>query len=48
MPKLTAAQIKEQTKKIQEAIEKEKRGHPDQNFTDIKPDDIQKKLRADR
>lgn len=46
MPKLTAAQIKEQTKKIQEAIEKEKRRYRDQNFTEVKPEDIEKKLKS--
>jgi hypothetical protein len=45
MAKFTAAQIKEQTKKIQQAIEKEKSRYPDQNFTEVKPEDIERKLK---
>ncbi len=45
MPKFTAAQIKQQIKRIQEAIEKEKGRHRGQNFTEVKPEDIEKKLK---
>jgi hypothetical protein len=45
MAKLTAAKIKEQTKKIQQAIEKEKSRYRDQNFTEVKPKDIERKLK---
>ncbi len=45
MPKLADAQIKQQIKRIQEAIEKEKGRHRDQNFTEVQPEDIKKKLK---
>ncbi len=45
MPKFTDAQIKQQIKRIQEAIEKEKGRHRGQNFTEVKPEDIEKKLK---
>jgi hypothetical protein len=43
--KFTAAQIKEQTAKIQEVIAKEKARFKGQNFTEAKPEDIDKKLK---
>lgn len=45
MAKLTAAQIKEQTKKIQEAIEKHKRENKEEHFASIKPEEIEAKLK---
>jgi len=45
MAKFTAAEIEDQTKKIQQAIEKEKGRYRDQNFTEVKPEDIQIKLK---
>ena len=47
MAKLTAAKIKEQIKKIQQAIEEEKSRYQDQNLTFIalKPKDIETKLK---
>lgn len=45
MAKFTAAQIKEQTAKIQEVIAKEKARFKGQNFTEAKPEDIDKKLK---
>jgi hypothetical protein len=48
MAKLTAAQIKVQTKKILEAIEKEKRrveGQKNLNFAALEPKDIERKLK---
>jgi hypothetical protein len=43
--KLTPAQIKEQTKKIQEAIDKHKREHRDEHFTSLTPEEIERKLK---
>ena len=47
MAKLTAAKIKEQIKKIQQAIEEEKSRYQDQNltFVGLNPKDIEKKLK---
>lgn len=45
MAKLTAAQIKEQTKKIQDAIAKHKRETKDEHFTSLKPEEIEAKLK---
>ena len=47
MAKFTAAKIKEQIKKIQQAIDKEKSRYRDQNLkvTEVKPEDIARKLR---
>jgi hypothetical protein len=45
MPKLTAAQIKEQTKKIQDAIEKYKQQNKEEHFTSLTPEEIDKKLK---
>jgi hypothetical protein len=45
MAKFTAAQIKNQTKKIQETIEREKRRYGEQNFTEVTPDDVARKLK---
>ena len=47
MPKLTAAQIKEQTKKVQDAIAKHKREREDkdEHFTALKPEEITAKLK---
>jgi hypothetical protein len=48
MAKLTAAQIKVQTKKILEAIEKERRRYEGQKnviFAALKPEDIERKLK---
>jgi hypothetical protein len=47
MAKFTAAKIKEQIKKIQQAIDKEKSRYRDQNLkvTEVKPEDIERKLR---
>jgi hypothetical protein len=47
MAKFTAAKIKEQIKKIQQALEKEKSRYRDQNLTviEVKPEDIERKLR---
>lgn len=47
MAKFTAAKIKEQIKKIQQAIDKEKSRYRDQNLkvTEVKPEDIVRKLR---
>src|SRR2546430_2451098 len=47
MAKLTAAQIKEQTKKIQDEIEKQRRQvkEKEQNFTALTPEEIDKKLK---
>jgi hypothetical protein len=47
MAKLTAAKIKEQIKKIQQAIEEEKSRYQDQNltFVALNPKDIERKLR---
>jgi hypothetical protein len=46
MAKFTAAQIKNQTKKIQETIEREKRQYGEQNFTETTPKEVAKKLNA--
>jgi hypothetical protein len=43
--KLTAAQIKEQTKKIQEVVEKAKRENKEKNFTSLTPEEIETKLK---
>jgi hypothetical protein len=43
--KLTSAQIKEQTKKIQDAIDKHKREHRDENFAALTPEEIERKLK---
>ena len=45
MAKFTAAKIKEQTKKIQETIQREKRHYQEQNFTEVTSEDIARKLR---
>jgi len=45
MAKFTAAKIKEQTKKIQETIQREKRHYREQNFTEVTSEDIARKLR---
>jgi hypothetical protein len=45
MAKFSPAQIKEQTKKIQQAIEEERSRYRDQNFTEVKPEDIKRKLK---
>jgi hypothetical protein len=47
MAKFTAAKIKEQIKKIQQAIEKEKSRYRDQNLkvVEVKPEDIERKLK---
>lgn len=47
MAKLTAAQIKEQTRKIQEEIEKQRRRlkTSEQNFTALSPEEIDAKLK---
>jgi hypothetical protein len=47
MAKFTAAKIKEQIKKIQQALEKEKSRYRDQNLTviEVKPKDIERKLK---
>jgi hypothetical protein len=47
MAKFTAAEIKKQIKKIQQALEKEKSRYRDQNLnvTEVKPEDIERKLR---
>ena len=47
MAKFTAAKIKEQIKKIQQAIEKEKSRYRDQNLNvvEVKPEDIERKLK---
>ncbi len=45
MAKRTAAEIKEQTKKILEALEKEKARHKDQYRTHATAEDIEKKLK---
>lgn len=45
MAKLTAAQIKEQTKKIQDTIAKHKRENKEENFTSVKPEEIDAKLK---
>jgi hypothetical protein len=44
MAKLTAAQIKEQIKKIQKAIEKEKDAYQGKIFIGLKPEEIERKL----
>jgi len=46
MAKFTAARINEQTKKIQETIEREKRYYRDQNFTKVTPREVAKKLNS--
>jgi len=46
MAKFTAAKIKEQTKKIQETIQREKRYYREQNFTEVTPGDFAKKLNS--
>ena len=45
MAKFSAAKIKEQTKKIQETIQREKRHYREQNFTEVTSEDIARKLR---
>jgi hypothetical protein len=47
MAKFTAAKIKQQIKKIQQALEKEKSRYRDQNLTviEVKPKDIARKLK---
>jgi hypothetical protein len=45
MPKLTAKEISEQTKKIQEAIAKHKRENKGEHFTSLKPEEIEAKLK---
>lgn len=45
MAKLTAAQIKEHTKKIQDAIAKHKRENKEEHFISIKPEEIEAKLK---
>ena len=47
MAKFTKAKIKEQIKKIQQALEKEKSRYRDQNLTviEVKPEDIERKLK---
>jgi hypothetical protein len=47
MAKFTAAKIKEQIKRIQQAIEKEKSRYRDQNvnFIELTPEDIERKLK---
>lgn len=44
-PKLTAARIKDQTKKIQQAIERHKRENEGEHFTSLTKDEIEKKLK---
>ena len=44
-PKITAARIKEQTKKIQQAIERHKRENEGEHFTSLTKDEIEKKLK---
>ncbi|MBT1513232.1 hypothetical protein KIP88_22315 [Bradyrhizobium sp. SRL28] len=44
-PKFTAAQIKEQAKKIQQAIERHKRENEGEHFTSLTTDEIEKKLK---
>src|SRR5262249_44869415 len=48
MAKFTAAKIKEQIKKIQQALEKQKSRYRDQNLTviEVKPKDIERKLKG--
>jgi hypothetical protein len=46
MAKFTVAKIKEQTKKIQETIQREKRYYREQNFTEVTPGDFAKKLNS--
>lgn len=41
----TAAQIKEQTKQVQAAIEKHRKQNKEQNFTSITPEEIENKLK---
>ena len=43
--KLTSSQIKEQTKKIQDAIDKHKRENRDEHFTSLTPEEIERKLK---
>jgi hypothetical protein len=45
MPKLTAAQIKEQTKKVKDAIAKHKRGNTEENFSALSDEEIVEKLK---
>jgi hypothetical protein len=47
MAKFTKAKIKEQIKKIQQALEKEKSRYRDQNLTviEVKPEDFERKLK---
>jgi hypothetical protein len=44
-PKFTPSQIKEHVKKIQDAIEKQKRENQLEHFRSITPDEIEKKLK---
>jgi hypothetical protein len=46
MAKFTAARINEQTKKIQETIEREKHYYREQNFTKVTPSEVAKKLNS--
>jgi hypothetical protein len=46
MAKFSAALIKEQTKKIQKTIDKERRHYREQNFTEVTPKDVAKKMNA--
>ena len=48
MTKFSAARIKEQTKKIQKTIDKERRHYREENFTEISPQDVAKKMNAAR
>jgi len=45
MAKLTAKEIKEQTKKIEDAIAKHKRESKGEHFTSLKPEEIKAKLK---
>ena len=44
MAELTSTEIKEQTKKIQEVVEKARREHKAEHFTAVTPEEIEKKL----
>ena len=46
MAKFSAALIKEQIKKIQKTIDKERRHYREQNFTEVTPKDAAKKMNA--
>ena len=48
MIKFSAVRIKEQTKKIQKTIDKERRHYREENFTEISPQDVAKKMNTAR